>query len=213
MFLQFLAAGLRRPGQALADRVGSKNWAASAALSWLVYGASPDSVNKQAATGILALVNSRSIRHMLTSPLLMWALVIVGVALAWRLVPARMFFTPNVLAYVVLALAAINWLYFFVGAAAKNRFAIRSAAGVGRLATTGVYAKIRHPIYFADIILAWGIFFAWPTLKVLCSAAWLTTILVCWMKLEELALVERFDDQYRRYRSKTPMFLPRFRRR
>ncbi len=146
----------------------------------------------------------------LTSPVLMWLIVIIGIALAFRFVPHRVLFHRGVLSVIVLILTAINWFYFFIGASLVHREVVRSAAEITHLVTTGVYAKVRHPIYSADILLAWGIFLMFPRLDFLIAAVWLTIVLVIWMKLEEHALIARFGDEYIRYKAKTPMFIPHY---
>lgn len=140
----------------------------------------------------------------------MWSIVILGIIIIFHYVPNQWVFRRNVLTNILLIPAAINWVYCLFGAAQVNKFIPGNAAAVTQIVTTGVYAKVRHPIYSADVILAWGIFLFWPTLRVLVSVIWLTIVLVTWMKLEEKALTERFGDDYRRYKEKTPMFIPNY---
>jgi methanethiol S-methyltransferase len=149
----------------------------------------------------------------LVSPVLMWLIVAVGVALAFHFVPGRALFHRTGLSVAVFALTVVNWLYFFGSVLAIHRQAARSAAAITHLVTTGVYAKVRHPIYSADILLAWGIFLMFPKLQFLVSAIWLTIILTIWMKLEESALIAKFGAEYEHYMSATPRFIPRYFRR
>ena len=150
----------------------------------------------------------------LVSPLLMWVIVAAGVALAMLHLPDRAVFPRNPYTGALLVPAVLNWLYFIVGGAKANRRAPRSAAAIQGVVTTGVYTKVRHPIYSADIFLALGVFLFLPTLKIAVSAAWLTIVLLCWMKLEEAALLHRFGEDYILYKARTPMLFPAlFRRR
>ncbi len=77
------------------------------------------------------------------------------------------------------------------------------------MVTSGVYSRVRHPIYFADIVMAWGAFIVFPTWNVLFAVLWLTAVLSFWMRLEEAALEKKFGRQYGQYNSRVPMFLPR----
>lgn len=138
----------------------------------------------------------------------MWALVFIGFMLSFLLVPDAALFQTNLFTSAFFFLAGANWLYFFAFALAENRYAARSAASVKSLVTTGVYSKVRHPIYSADIFFAWGIFLFSPTIRIFACAAWLTVVLLLWMRLEENALLKRFSAQYARYRAKTPMLVP-----
>ena len=74
----------------------------------------------------------------------------------------------------------------------------------------GIYSEIRHPIYSADILLAIGIFFLFPTLKVLFCVFWVIIVLILWMKLEEKSLSDKFKHKYILYKKKVPMMFPRF---
>ena len=151
-----------------------------------------------------------SIKLRLVSPVLMWVIVLAGVLFAFLVLSDKVLFGRTWVSAVLFGLALVNWLYFLIGAIAVNRSAARSAAGIRRVVTTGVYAKVRHPIYSADILLAWGIFLMFPTLKILASVIWLTIVMIFWMKLEESALTERFGEEYTRYKSRTPMFIPAY---
>lgn len=145
----------------------------------------------------------------MVSPYMMWAIVGAGFAVVLSFVEHVTFFGRSALTLAVGVLALANWLYFFVSGVIANRTPGRSAAGIERLATTGVYAKVRHPIYSADIILAWGVFVNVPTLRALLCVVWMTMVLLAWMRLEEAALVERFGEEYEAYRRRTPMVIPR----
>lgn len=151
-----------------------------------------------------------NLKQKLISPIAMWLIVAGGIIVLVKFLPARTLFRPNVFTYALFAISIVNWLYFLIRGIKVNRSAARSAAAVDRIVTCDVYAMVRHPIYSADIILAWGVFLFSPTLKILCSAAWLTIVMISWMKLEEAALAERFGEEYEQYKSHTPMMIPNY---
>jgi hypothetical protein len=77
-----------------------------------------------------------------------------------------------------------------------------------RLVTTGIRARVRHPVYLAHLceLMAW-------------SAG--TRLVVCWLltgfaivtgavmiRMEDKELEKRFGDEYRKYRSEVPAVLP-----
>ena len=99
-------------------------------------------------------------------------------------------------------------MYFFINAINIHRKAAFSVASIDKIVKSGVYSKVRHPIYSADIILAIGVFFIFPTLNVLISIIWLAVILIIWMNLEEKALILKFGKEYKEYKKKVPMFFP-----
>jgi protein-S-isoprenylcysteine O-methyltransferase Ste14 len=80
-----------------------------------------------------------------------------------------------------------------------------------RLVTTGIRARLRHPVYLGHLceMLAW-------------SAG--TGLAVCWaltvfaimtgavmIRMEDAELEKRFGEEYRQYRSRVPAVLPRIR--
>ena len=86
---------------------------------------------------------------------------------------------------------------------------IRTGHHDDRLVTTGIRARVRHPVYLAHLceVLAWSIG---------------TGLLVCWLlaafaiatgavmiRIEDAELEKRFGEEYRQYRSTVPAVLPR----
>jgi protein-S-isoprenylcysteine O-methyltransferase Ste14 len=76
------------------------------------------------------------------------------------------------------------------------------------LVTTGIYARVRHPIYFALLLLAFG---------VVLDAGWWPQSIIAGMLYIQLQIKATFEESllrkkypaYASYASKTPMFIPR----
>lgn len=141
---------------------------------------------------------------------MMWSIVIAGVAPMMVYLPDMRLLPPSIPGFAILAAVFAHWAYFFVNAILTNPAAPGSVEGVRTLVTIGVYAMVRHPIYSSDIFLVWATFAAFPLLKVLCSAAWVTIVLLVWMRLEETALLRKFGDDYAAYKARTPMIFPNY---
>lgn len=154
-----------------------------------------------------------SFRDRLVSPFVMWVIVAAGAFACWRWSPHTLLWPQTIWTAWLIVPAAVNWLYFFLGGVWANRTPARSAGSVERLVTDGVYAKVRHPIYSADIFLAWGIVCFHPAAWLAAGVAWGTAALIVWMKLEETVLARRFGDAYRDYQRRVPMIVPRWFRR
>lgn len=77
-----------------------------------------------------------------------------------------------------------------------------------RLATTGPYAKIRHPQYAGFILIMTGFLLQWPTLVTLAMYPILVLVYVRLARREEADAVAEFGEQYRRYMAMTPAFIP-----
>ena len=83
------------------------------------------------------------------------------------------------------------------------------AQRAGRLATTGVYARLRHPQYIAFIVIMFGFLVQWPTLLTLAMFPVLTVMYVRLAISEEREAASRFGAEWATYAQRTPRFLPR----
>ncbi len=79
----------------------------------------------------------------------------------------------------------------------------------GRLLTTGIYGRIRHPRYVE--VLLWTLGYALFANHLAPYVAWLLTLPVVGLivRLEERELLERFGPAYAEYARRVPRFLPR----
>ena len=85
---------------------------------------------------------------------------------------------------------------------------LHAAQRGGALATTGLYARMRHPQYTGFMLIMFGFLLQWPTLPTLAMFPILCWVYVRLAKREEQAAIEEFGDAYRRYRDVTPGFIP-----
>jgi len=79
-----------------------------------------------------------------------------------------------------------------------------------RLATTGPYARVRHPQYIGFVLIMTGFLLQWPTLITLAMFPVLAFMYWRLARREEQEAQEEFGDAYRRYEENTPAFLPKF---
>lgn len=79
------------------------------------------------------------------------------------------------------------------------------------LATTGPYARIRHPQYVAFIIIMFGFLLQWPTILTLIMFSILVFMYVRLAKSEEKDAKKEFGEGWDEYASRTPRFIPRVR--
>lgn len=80
------------------------------------------------------------------------------------------------------------------------------------LASTGIYARIRHPQYVAFILITFGFLLQWPTLPTLVMFPVLVYVYVRLARHEERIALEEFGERYRSYMEITPAFLPSLQR-
>ena len=120
----------------------------------------------------------------------------------WNWLPALVFFALGV------------WLYKSGGA----NFSLKQLQGVPeftadhyeqRLVTTGIRARVRHPVYLAHLceMLAWSI---GTGLAVCCTlTAFAMFMGVFMIRAEDAELTDRFGAAYREYRDTVPAVLPK----
>jgi len=146
-----------------------------------------------------------------------WILIWISVAALtgpWRNV--ALYSTP--LTWIPAALLFAVGIYIYSHSGAHFSLAqlgglpeIRPSHHDAHLVTTGIRARVRHPVYLAHLceMLAWSLG---------------TGLLVCWLltafaiatgtvmiRMEDAELEERFGQEYRQYRRCVPAVLPRFR--
>jgi len=80
------------------------------------------------------------------------------------------------------------------------------------LATTGPYARIRHPQYVAFVMILLGFLLQWPTLLTLLMFPVLLVMYGRLARTEEVDMRALFGQAYARYASETPRFIPRLSR-
>jgi protein-S-isoprenylcysteine O-methyltransferase Ste14 len=96
-------------------------------------------------------------------------------------------------------------------------FLIRSSTNIifnqeqteSKIIKSGIYSRIRHPIYLAPIILYLGIIIL--SLSVLTFVIWILIIIFYYSmaKYEEALLIDKFGKEYKDYMKNVPMFIPR----
>lgn len=86
---------------------------------------------------------------------------------------------------------------------------LHAAQQTGTLATSGPYAKIRHPQYDAFILIMFGFLLQRPTILTLLMFPVLVYMYLRLARREEAEMGKAFGDAYARYAAVTPAFVPR----
>lgn len=79
-----------------------------------------------------------------------------------------------------------------------------------QLATTGLYAHVRHPQYDGFILIMFGFLLQWPTIITFAMFPVLVAMYFRLAKQEEHAIEEEFGGQYHIYQAQVPAFFPRW---
>lgn len=107
-----------------------------------------------------------------------------------------------------IASTAIIFLGFLLLAASWR--VLHEAQAGHTLATSGWYARCRHPQYLAFILIMFGFLVQWPTIPTLVMFPILLAVYVNLAKREEQDALNEFGEQYRRYMESTPAWIPKF---
>jgi len=90
---------------------------------------------------------------------------------------------------------------------------LRAAQQEHKLATGGIYARMRHPQYVGFILVMFGFLLQWPTLLTLAMFPVLVVMYVRLAHHEEQDALREYGDEYRRYMAQVPGFFPHLRQR
>lgn len=83
------------------------------------------------------------------------------------------------------------------------------AARESTLATTGLYARVRHPQYVGFLAIMVGFLLQWPTLPTLVMFPILVLIYRRLALQEERLVAREFGPEWDEYASRTPRFIPK----
>ena len=78
-----------------------------------------------------------------------------------------------------------------------------------KLATTGIYARVRHPQYVGFILVMLGFLLQWPTVLTLAMFPVLVVMYIRLAQHEEREALATFGEDYRGYMQRVPGFIPR----
>jgi len=87
--------------------------------------------------------------------------------------------------------------------------ALHAAQKDGVLATSGPYARVRHPQYVGFVVIMFGFLVMWPTLPTLVMFPVLVWIYTRLAFREEAQVREEFGEAWERWVAETPAFVPR----
>lgn len=85
------------------------------------------------------------------------------------------------------------------------------AQKAGKLAVTGLYARVRHPQYIGFVAIMFGFLLQWPTILTVIMFPILVTMYWRLAKFEEAESQKRFGEAWNEYADNVPAFIPKWR--
>jgi protein-S-isoprenylcysteine O-methyltransferase Ste14 len=139
----------------------------------------------------------------------LWAVLVMS-APGWFRDPLSI---AQIVSWILLAGALVLAVSAFVVLSGGRRSPRRSPgttrpSQVSPLVTNGPYRYVRHPLYAALMLLAWGAAFKAPSFFSIVLALITTGLLYYTSYQEELENLERFGQEYDLYMGTTTMFIP-----
>jgi protein-S-isoprenylcysteine O-methyltransferase Ste14 len=80
---------------------------------------------------------------------------------------------------------------------------------IRKLVTSGIYSKVRHPIYLGRMLLNIGFLIMFPIIPMLFVAIVFVIVWYLMALSEEMFLMKKFSKSYKKYKEKVPMFIPK----
>jgi len=91
-----------------------------------------------------------------------------------------------------------------------HKQAHKNSQHIEGLVTTGVFSKMRHPMYLSLIIMYLGLAIAWGVVWILLASLLFSALTVLTAIKEEELLLQRFGHQYEEYMEAVPWrFIPK----
>jgi protein-S-isoprenylcysteine O-methyltransferase Ste14 len=143
----------------------------------------------------------------------------------WRLIPVLPSYSATLdrgggtgLNWISLAAIPFWSLTVFIYFGGKRHFSLDQVIGRAelesdryeqRLVTTGLHARIRHPLYFGHLCTMLGWLALAQTWAVLALLVWAAVTGVVMIRAEDAELERRFGPVFREYRKRVPAVIPR----
>jgi protein-S-isoprenylcysteine O-methyltransferase Ste14 len=108
----------------------------------------------------------------------------------------------NVFTRIGLFMLVISTIFFTV-ARIQLGSSFQASAEAHKLVTTGIYKKLRHPIYLFGSIFLLGMIFITQVFPLLIIWALLIILQIRRIKKEEKVLTEKFGNEYPEYKKQT----------
>lgn len=80
---------------------------------------------------------------------------------------------------------------------------------IRRLVTSGIYSKMRHPVYLGRMFMNLGFLIIFPIIPMLVVAIMFVIVWYLMALFEEIQLAKRFGKNYKKYKKNVPMFIPK----
>ena len=115
-------------------------------------------------------------------------------------------YDPHLSPFHLASYVAIGAGFWLIAAAWR---VLHDAAAAGRLASSGPYARVRHPQYDGFLLIMTGFLLQWPAIPALVMFPVLVMVYARLARSEEREVAGRLGQAWAAYAARTPAFIPR----
>jgi len=138
---------------------------------------------------------------------------LLGILIFMALIPTEWLWARNTLTrFIGMMLATYGVIYMrlaFRQYSMKEFLGFKISSNSKELKTEGQLQYVRHPIYFATLLIVLGYFFFSPSITNLITFTCTLVYIIIGAKLEENKLEIEFGEAYKSYKSQVPMLIPK----
>jgi hypothetical protein len=132
----------------------------------------------------------------LASHTIIWGLIAVGVILSFYFFPPGLVLPKYNFLSILVIPAVAYWVYGVLGHAQIKRDIAKGIYMIEEMSARYDYGMLSHPVCIANVLLAWGIFFLYPDIRIMVSAIWMSVIIGLWMRLERNARTKPYPKNF-----------------
>ncbi|MGB9979303.1 methyltransferase family protein [Methanobacterium sp.] len=109
----------------------------------------------------------------------------------------------------IIMIAGMGFNFIVRSNLGKNWVPLSKTTEGQELVTEGIYSKVRHPFYLSVLILFLGIaIISWNLYGLLFLTLTMMALIIR-IRKEELELIAKFGEKYKKYKKETPMIIPK----
>jgi protein-S-isoprenylcysteine O-methyltransferase Ste14 len=160
-------------------------------------------MNSQKPTLLDKILLAKPTHRMVVEWPILIIVAVLGEVFEWSKIP----FSPysNIIGGAVIAGALILHVYCHQ----VHNKAHQQSSSIDSVVSTGVFGRIRHPMYLSLILMYFGFAIAWGVLWIFLPASMFSTLAVFTATREEEFLVQKLGSQYKEYMKAVPWrFIP-----
>lgn len=119
------------------------------------------------------------------------------------------FFFSSTYVIIIGSIIAVLGLWLHMRCHRYHKEGHKTSDKIDTIITSGIFSKMRHPMYLGIMMISWGLYIAWNFIATIPIPFLLSILLFYIVKKEEQYLIEKLGDSYKEYQNSVKwMFIP-----